>query len=1170
VTIVSLLAFNVGSSSAEGPVLDLEKLDGLTAVEMMEDGELTSVQLVQAYIDRINALNQAGPGLNAVSQLNRDALKDAAELDAMRARGEVLSPAHGLPILLKDLIDVEGMYTSAGNWSLRNSFPETDSGVARKLKENGLVILGKLGLSEFANSFGNQPSGFANLTGQVLNGLDADQNPSGSSSGSGSAGAAALSTLVIGTETSGSIISPSNANGLVGLRPTVGLVPGDGIAPIRASQDTAGPMDRTVADAALTLTSIAGTDAINDAYFDNYWAQGNLDPEDVIPPLPAEIPDYLSALDLKFVKGKRIGWNGTTPQVMEAKQVLEDAGAILVERPVINPGTLPTLSGAGEQHMAIDLYYQRLGANAPIKSLEEEIADNQANPQEALKFGNGSHVNAAAVAWGPETPWATEFSTNLPIRKQIAWSGIDRMMQNDTPSDPTDDFIAILGSVSNGPLAGYPQLAIPMGYDATQRRTLNVQIHGGAYSERDLIGVGYVIEQATRKRLPASMVNPSMYRCADTVPAPPFAERGGCNPDEAEAMALAGAIPELPFDLETESVKELQERMTQGTLTSEALTRAYLARIAVANAAGPAIQAVRDLNTDAVAQAAALDAERQADGPRGPLHGIPVLLDDVIDAQGMATTGGSIALQESMPTRDSRIVTRLKLAGAVILGKTNVSEMNGVFSSTAPEGYSSLGGQVLLPSDTDKTPAGSSGGSAAATSSGMAAMAVGLQTSPDSAQLIAPAGVAGVVGLKPTVGRVSRAGVLPVAKSQDSPGPITQTVYDAALQLQAIAGPDFRDPATTGTPPVPDYIAGLTADALSGKRVAVISSTTAPYPAAVTTIQNLGATTAVVTPGTPSPNPPSIVTREFERDLDAYLATMTGAGADSLSEVIEYNKDNPVEGLKYQQGDLLAAEAVNLSDPATLTGYETDRSTGISANRAVIDSILNNGTPDDSSDDFFVIAVPSGNSLVGIADRAGYPVMTVPAGYGTGSAGRNPIGLTLVAGAFAEDKLLSAGYAFEQATNVRLAPSFTNPSMWRCVELSEFYSPYNCRPGTVDALPPVDPPDPLVPELGLTVPAKTKTVGPRTRQVSYVVRLSNTGDATTGPVEVCAVAPSARARVLGSRCSVLEIPAGRTVARTIQVRIKRPARGKLTLIKVTADGEQVEPVSGTLRLRVKR
>ena len=159
----------VTAAPASAAELNLETLDGPTAVKMMDEGKLTSVELTRAYIARIAALNKRGPGLNAVSQLNQDALKDAALLDKERREGHVRGPAHGLPILLKDLIDVKGMYTSAGNYSLRNSFPAIDSGVAKKLRENGVVILGKLGLSEYANFFGNQPSGFANLTGQVLN-----------------------------------------------------------------------------------------------------------------------------------------------------------------------------------------------------------------------------------------------------------------------------------------------------------------------------------------------------------------------------------------------------------------------------------------------------------------------------------------------------------------------------------------------------------------------------------------------------------------------------------------------------------------------------------------------------------------------------------------------------------------------------------------------------------------------------------------------------------------------------------------------------------------------------------------------------------------------------------------------------------------------------------------
>src|SRR4051812_20221084 len=202
----------VCAAPASAAELNLETLDGPTAVKLMDEGKLTSVELTRAYIARIAALNKRGPGINAVSQLNKDALKDAAVLDKERKEGHVRGPAHGLPILLKDLIDVKGMYTSAGNFSLRNSFPAIDSGVAKKLRENGVVILGKLGLSEYANFFGNQPSGFANLTGQVLNAVDADQNPSGSSSGTGSAGAPAPSAPAIGPQTRGARLSPPPAH----------------------------------------------------------------------------------------------------------------------------------------------------------------------------------------------------------------------------------------------------------------------------------------------------------------------------------------------------------------------------------------------------------------------------------------------------------------------------------------------------------------------------------------------------------------------------------------------------------------------------------------------------------------------------------------------------------------------------------------------------------------------------------------------------------------------------------------------------------------------------------------------------------------------------------------------------------------------------------------------
>ncbi|WP_204039102.1 amidase family protein [Acrocarpospora phusangensis] len=1044
------------------PVLDLETLTGTQALEMMAKGQLTSVQLTQMYIDRIEALNKRGPGLNAVTQLNENALKDAELADKQRKKGQLLGPAHGLPILLKDLIDVTGMYTSAGNYSLRESYPATDAGITKKLRERGVVILGKLGLSEFANSFGSQPSGFSNLTGQVLHGLDTDQNPSGSSSGTGTAMAAAMSTLGIGTETSGSIISPSNAQSLVGLRPTVGLVPGYGIAPISASQDIAGPMVRNVPDAALTLASIAGPDPEADAGYAAMFGADYLE-KGIIPALPAQLPDYMKALDPEFVRGKKIGYNGTLTEGSPLKlafDALTAAGAIMVPRPSVSIPALPGLPSGYEQHKSIDEYYKRLGPQAPIKSLVDEVADNQANAHQALKFGNNNHLNSSLSDVTPGGANEAAYRTNLAIRKAAWHKAIDDMVTypNSDPAQPADPVLAILGSVPNGPQAGYPTITIPMGYSATHRRAVAVQVHGNAYSEYNLLGVGYVIEQATKLRQPASVVNPSMYRCARTVPAPPYSERGHCNPDYKTIMDLLGYEPRpLPFSLETESARSLNARLRADEISSENLVRSYLYRIALTNAEGPATQAVRSVNEDAIKQARRLDWDRDKykkdDNPkdkrplRPPLYGIPVLVNDGFAVDGLATTGGSVALQDFEPKDDSTVVAKLKAAGAIILGTTNITELNGVFDANLPKGYSSLAGQVLLPSDTDKTPAGSSAGSAAATASGLAAFTVGLETSPDTAQLVAPADAAGVVGLKPTVGLVSRTGVLPVARSQDAPGPITRTVYDSASALTVMAGPDAGDPATAGAP-VKDYTAGLSTTALQGKKIAVVSSSAEPYATMVGRLQALGATTAQVTVGAPNPDPASVVGREFKRDLNGYLAGAKKA-AGSLQEIIDYNAANPVEGLKYQQGQLLAAQAVDLSDPATSAAYTADLEAGRASNRALIDGILSNGTPGDESDDFDAVMVPTGNALVGYADRAGYPVLTLPAGYGAqaSSAGRNPIGVTLVGTAFSEATLLADGYALEQSANVRQAPSYTNPSMWRCVPGSTFFTGEFCHPG---------------------------------------------------------------------------------------------------------------------------
>jgi Asp-tRNA(Asn)/Glu-tRNA(Gln) amidotransferase A subunit family amidase len=465
------------SGSALAATLNLDTLSGAQAEKMMQDGQLTSVELTDAYLARIAALNKAGPGLNAVTQINPNALAEARQADQERAAGINLGPAMGLPIALKDIIDSTPMFNSAGDWALRNSYAP-DSGVTTGLRAHGVVILGKLGLSEWANSFGSQPSGFSNLTGQVLNANDTIAGPSGSSSGSGAAASAGMSALTIGTETSGSIISPSTAEEDVGLRPTVGLVPGYGISPIDVSQDTAGPIVRTVTDAAMTLQSIAeypGSDpTASQEYLDlmgpNYLgspATGDPNGLNDIPGAPSSwsghLPNYMSALTTSFVQGKRIGYNstctgfamsGTAPNVTytctspESSQqasndaavvTLANAGATMVSDPTFTAATETNLPSSWEAHATIDEYYKGINPQGQTPTnLAAEVAYDNTDPQEAEKDGNSAHSSESlsddSTITNPSnpTPLGTynqaAFDAILPYRKLALHSAIDTQL----------------------------------------------------------------------------------------------------------------------------------------------------------------------------------------------------------------------------------------------------------------------------------------------------------------------------------------------------------------------------------------------------------------------------------------------------------------------------------------------------------------------------------------------------------------------------------------------------------------------------------------------------------------------------------------------------------------------------------------------------------------------
>ena len=279
------------------------------------------------------------------------------------------------------------------------------------------------------------------------------------------------------------------------------------------------------------------------------------------------------------------------------------------------------------------------------------------------------------------------------------------------------------------------------------------------------------------------------------------------------ASPAAAADPTL--DLERITVAELTSKMAAGELTSVQATRAYINRVAATNARGPGLNAVRILNPRALSDASLLDLERATGHVRGPLHGVPVLVKDNLDVAGLPTTAGNVALQNSIPQRDSFVVAKLRAAGAVILGKTNLTEFANFMTNGMRNGYSSLGGQVLNPYDLDLGTSGSSSGSGAAAAAGLAPITIGTET---SGSIVSPAAQQGIVGLRPTVGLVSRSGILPISASQDTAGPMTKTVADAAAELQAIAGKDAEDPATATAPDtVPNYLAGLSADRAAGQ-----------------------------------------------------------------------------------------------------------------------------------------------------------------------------------------------------------------------------------------------------------------------------------------------------------------------------------------------------------------
>jgi amidase len=472
----------------------------------LQSGKSTSRALCQLYLDRIAKIDKQGPKLNAVIELNPDALKIADTLDQERKAGKLRGPLHGIPVLLKDNIDTgDQLQTTAGALALAGNHAAKDSFVAAQLRKAGAIILGKTNLSEWANfRSSHSASGWSSRGGQTHNPYVLDRTPSGSSAGSGAAVAASLCAAAVGTETNGSIVSPSSVNGLVGLKPTVGLVSRTGIIPISATQDTAGPMARTVRDTAILLSGMVGADVA----------------DDITKKAPAAMPDYTRQLRPEALKGQKLGvekahlasQTAAGELLRQAVAVLKAQGATVVEVDVRTP-TQPV----GEAEFDVLLYEFKDGVNkylaqakAPVKTLAEVIAFNKANAAKAMPFFQQETLEQAEKTDGLASE---KYKTALRKVVDTSRTALDAALKTDgglaaivaITTGPAACIDLVNGEYGTGPgysgpaaMAGYPHLTVPMGN--VHGLPVGLSFVGAPYTEAALLGLGYAYEQATMHR----------------------------------------------------------------------------------------------------------------------------------------------------------------------------------------------------------------------------------------------------------------------------------------------------------------------------------------------------------------------------------------------------------------------------------------------------------------------------------------------------------------------------------------------------------------------------------------------------------------------------------------------------------------------------------------------
>ena len=513
-----------------------------------------------------------------------------------------------------------------------------------------------------------------------------------------------------------------------------------------------------------------------------------------------------------------------------------------------------------------------------------------------------------------------------------------------------------------------------------------------------------------------------------------------CNSTTTPAKEGQNATSnELPYNFELNelTIADLQQKMQNGDLTSRQITELYLKRIADIDKNGPKINSVIETNPDALDIADALDKERKEGKVRGPLHGIPVLIKDNINsADKMATSAGSLALADNRASQDAFIVTKLRAAGAVLLGKTNLSEWANFRSTRSSSGWSSRGGQTRNPYALNRNPCGSSSGSGVAVAANLCAVAIGTET---DGSVVCPASVNGVVGLKPTVGLLSRSGIIPISETQDTAGPMARTVRDAAILLSVLTGVDPADAVTkesTGKIQ-PDYTRFLNANALQGKRIGIEKTFMKGHEAVDAILQKTldllkskGATIVeieIMEPINKLGNDEfAVLQYEFKDGLNKYLAN-ANSKVKSLADVIAFNQQHEAQAMPFFKQEIL--ESSNKKEGLTSPEYQAAKTKNLTTSRNLINSLMDEHKLDAISGPTYgpswCTDLVNGDHVTGYglstpAAISGYPHITVPLGQVQGL----PVGMSFFGRAYTEPELLAIAYAYEQATKNRVSPRF--------------------------------------------------------------------------------------------------------------------------------------------------